>query len=282
MNENLLREPYPFVRIPNWVQFQLGLSDKALRVYAAIASFADNESRKAYPKLSTIAELAGCSPRTVTRVIAELVEAGAINSKAQVFNSGQTSNLYVLPMEPTHAASSRMSSPPSHACLAPLDTGVYPPSSPVSSRKLDSGELHPVELDPRELTPPTPVGGRARRPRDIPWNDETHRPVLHARFSGKLTPSQVDLEIDKALNHKAADRYHDIPRYVGNWLQSTVARNEERQASFLHSGKTNGRVTPAGSPPPPGFRAAPRPHHHGPEIKLGEKVEYDFVWDAVD
>ncbi|MFD2704710.1 helix-turn-helix domain-containing protein [Salibacterium lacus] len=70
-------------------------SDKL--VYTVICSFADNESKDAFPSVKTIAKRACCSEHTVRRSVKRLQELELIRVETRYSDVGrQTSNKYVL------------------------------------------------------------------------------------------------------------------------------------------------------------------------------------------
>lgn len=67
----------PFEMIPHWLLEDTEISSHAIRVYLVIRSFGD-ESRAAWPGRTRIGQMIGQSRSTVTRAVADLVNAGAI------------------------------------------------------------------------------------------------------------------------------------------------------------------------------------------------------------
>jgi len=91
-----------FAAIPKWVQaLKPGLGP--LAVYGALAQYA-NKDRECWPSVATLADDLGVSGDTVTRHIRALVGLGAVRKTNRWAATGQTSNLYVLPMSPDEAA----------------------------------------------------------------------------------------------------------------------------------------------------------------------------------
>lgn len=73
-----------------------GVSDRAVRVYAILARYADSETGKCFPSRETLAKRAGCHWRSVDRAIQELVEIGAIEKHHRKDGETYQSNLYVV------------------------------------------------------------------------------------------------------------------------------------------------------------------------------------------
>lgn len=69
-----------FAIIDEWL-LDLPVSDRAIRLYAILARYADNETHKAYPSRATLAERLGCSLASVDRAAAELVTHGAMSKR---------------------------------------------------------------------------------------------------------------------------------------------------------------------------------------------------------
>ena len=68
-----------FTRMPNWLltfkdKDGKSLSDKAIRTYFALASFADNNTMEAFPSQALLAERADMSTRSVQRYLKELTD----------------------------------------------------------------------------------------------------------------------------------------------------------------------------------------------------------------
>jgi predicted transcriptional regulator len=70
-----------FAIIDEWV-LDLNISDRAVRLYAVLARYADSETHKAYPSRGTLAERLRCSKASVDRAAQELVDAGAMTEEA--------------------------------------------------------------------------------------------------------------------------------------------------------------------------------------------------------
>ena len=82
-----------FAIIDEWV-LDLDISDRAVRLYAVLARYADSETHKAYPSRGTLAERLRCSKASVDRAAQELVDAGAMTKK-QRHNSSVVYTLQV-------------------------------------------------------------------------------------------------------------------------------------------------------------------------------------------
>lgn len=95
MSSKLRLEGPPFCQIPEWV-LDSPLSDKAIRLYLVLWSYADRKTLVAWPSRSVLAERLGCSVKTVQRLIGELEEFGALSHEQRHRSGQQTTNLYTL------------------------------------------------------------------------------------------------------------------------------------------------------------------------------------------
>jgi len=124
-----------FAIIDEWL-LDLDISDRAIRLYAVLARYADNDTHKAYPSRETLAQRLRCSKASVDRAAQELVDCHAMTKK-QRHNS---SIVYTL----------QVSSPMMRGVLTHDEGG----SSPVQRGVLTSDDLtKPTELEPKELKP---------------------------------------------------------------------------------------------------------------------------------
>jgi hypothetical protein len=78
--EQSIRLERRFAIIDEWL-LDLDISDRAVRLYAVLARYADSETHKAYPSRGTLAERLRCSKASVDRAAQELVDAGAMTKK---------------------------------------------------------------------------------------------------------------------------------------------------------------------------------------------------------
>jgi hypothetical protein len=83
----------PYVIIPVWLL--TAVSPRAVVVYGALGSYADNRTKEAWPSMATIGEAAGCSETIAREAIHELERVGAVKVERTVGGTKQT-NRYVL------------------------------------------------------------------------------------------------------------------------------------------------------------------------------------------
>jgi len=121
-----------FAIIDEWL-LDLDISDRAIRLYAVLARYADNDTHKAYPSRETLAQRLRCSKASVDRAAQELVDCHAMTKK-QRHNS---SIVYTL----------QVSSPMMRGVLTHDEGG----SSPVQRGVLTTDDLtRTTELEPKE------------------------------------------------------------------------------------------------------------------------------------
>jgi predicted transcriptional regulator len=75
-----------FAIVDEWV-INLDISDRAFKLYAVLARYADNNTHKAFPSRETLATRLRCSKASVDRAVMELVDAQAIQKKHRAYNS---------------------------------------------------------------------------------------------------------------------------------------------------------------------------------------------------
>ena len=84
-----------FSIVPEWL-LDADITDRAVRVYAILARYADNETMQAFPSRETLAKRANCHWRSIDRAIDELVELGAITKHHRKLGETYQSNVYTL------------------------------------------------------------------------------------------------------------------------------------------------------------------------------------------
>ena len=98
-----------FAIVDEWV-INLDISDRAFKLYAVLARYADNNTHKAFPSRETLATRLRCSKASVDRAVMELVDAKAIEKKHRAYNSV----LYTVLVDPPEGvimAEEKVSSP---------------------------------------------------------------------------------------------------------------------------------------------------------------------------
>jgi len=133
-----------FSIVPAWL-LESDVSDKAVRLYAVLAGYADSETGQAYPGRTLLSKRLGCSTKSVDRAVLELMGLGAIQKRQRVKEGHYQSSLYtVVRIDPA----SGMSRPR----VTAVPTPRHPRPDPVSpvSHRTRTTELEPLELEPQE------------------------------------------------------------------------------------------------------------------------------------
>lgn len=84
-----------FSIVPEWV-LHSSISDRALRLYAVLARYADNDTLQAFPSRTLLAKRANCSVKSIDRAIDELLQVGAIEKQRRVKDGHYQSSLYTV------------------------------------------------------------------------------------------------------------------------------------------------------------------------------------------
>lgn len=84
-----------FSIVPNWV-LESDISDRAVRVYALLARYADNDTLEAFPRRELLAERARCHKKSIDRAIDELEACGAVVKRHRKEGNVNKSNVYIL------------------------------------------------------------------------------------------------------------------------------------------------------------------------------------------
>jgi uncharacterized protein (DUF4415 family) len=93
--ENNITADIRFAILPEWV-LAADVSDRAIRLYAILARYADNETLQAFPSRETLAKRARCNAKAVTRAVNELVSIGAVVKHYRKNGDAYQSNIYTL------------------------------------------------------------------------------------------------------------------------------------------------------------------------------------------
>jgi hypothetical protein len=85
MNQSI-RIDRRFAILDEWV-LNLPVSDRAIRLYAILARYADKDTHRAYPSRATLADRLNCSLASVDRASSELVAHGAMSKQLRANSS---------------------------------------------------------------------------------------------------------------------------------------------------------------------------------------------------
>lgn len=143
----------PFSIVPHWLVLA-PVSDRAVRLYALLARYADNATDQCWPARQTLADaMGGCSLDSVDRAVRELVQLGALDRQRRSQGpEGRASNLYTLRRVPPTGVSSTAAANPTQVS----STGA------AQVDRTTAALTRPSELDPTRA--------REGRPRDKVWD----------------------------------------------------------------------------------------------------------------
>lgn len=202
--EQSIRLERRFAIIDEWL-LDLDISDRAVRLYAVLARYADSETHKAYPSRGTLAERLHCSKASVDRAAQELVDAGAM-TKQQRHNS---SIVYTL----------QVSSP----TIRGVVTGDEGGSAPVMTGVLTGDDLTiTTELEPTKQE----LLNQAFNQFWSVYPKKADKPLALRSFTKALDRATLDVII------AGAERYRDDPnrepgftKNPSTWLNADAWEN---------------------------------------------------------
>lgn len=84
-----------FSIIPEWL-LDMDVSDKAIRLYAVLARYADNDTQNAFPGRTLLARRLKCSLKSIDRAAEELITQGAVSRKQRVKDGKYQSSIYTV------------------------------------------------------------------------------------------------------------------------------------------------------------------------------------------
>lgn len=233
----VVADPHPFVQIPAWL-IAADVSDRAVRLYAVLATYANNRTGEAWPGRRTLADRLRCSPATAWRATRELVDVGALTVTERTTEAGsQTSNLYRIHW-----------SPPSRRRDTPHRADATPPIAPTRR------ELHQEELE----LPPYPPSTNAPEPDAVrrtgpPVDDPPGFGDWYARYPRHTGRRAAVKAYRSALRRGATPE--SLMAALDGWLPILSAREPRYvpyPSTFLNSGDGD-------SPPAPDATAAEPP-----------------------
>lgn len=173
------------------------LGPYALAVYNVLACFADNNTQTAYPSYDTIAELAGCSRRTVGKMLGRLEHYNLLTRDRRFNAEGQASNLFTLLHPDEWLWPDGVSKPPEEAVTA-ITKAVRAPDAlaePVgASGALTERAPGAYELTPDSLSNPSLKEGPAEA-----------APAPPAQSSKSQSKSK-----SRRPKHPAVERYRQV------------------------------------------------------------------------
>lgn len=203
---------FRFSIVPQWL-LEANVSDRAIRIYALIASYADNETHTAFPSRETLARRANCHVKTVDRAISELVESGAIDKQKRKNGDAYTSNLYTV----------RRVGPP----VSPgRDNHVPRVGTPLSlGRDTDVPLTRTNELEPENQNHLTRG----------PTNADNYEPSQDylEKLSVDYPGVRLDTELEKFRDHHMANgsKFKDWNRAFRKWIRQASEWSRDARAA---------------------------------------------------
>lgn len=162
---------YRFAAVPEWVVFHPDLNGSDVRVFAALARFA-NKQRECWPGVEGLAEKLAMNIKTVRRSIAalEACAAIAVERERRDDDGRQLSNRY-------HLAGDR---PLRERECPPGVPSLVPPGVPILVPEVEPQERNPI-------TPPTPLRGASDLVQRVfeTWLAESGRDPTKTKLSEK-------------------------------------------------------------------------------------------------
>jgi hypothetical protein len=195
-----------FSIVPEWV-LDGPISDRAVRVYALLARYADSETLQAFPSRETLAKRANCHWRSIDRAIDELVVLGAVKKTHRKNGEAYQSNVYTL---------RRVLPLVSLGTDTPV-TGVLTPQSVGTDT---GGNLTiTTELEPEELEPLN------KNEFDMFWSVyplKREKPKANRAFEkAAKRVTSIDIIVDAAVAYRDdPNRDDEFTKYPATWLNN--------------------------------------------------------------
>lgn len=147
-----IRADIRFSILPDWV-IKSPVSDRAVRIYAVLAGFADSETLTAFPSRGLIAKLVNTSVKSVDRALRELLEIGAIESEKRIKDGVYQSSLYTIkrggvgtPVSPGRdTGDARVGTPVTHRTI----TNELEPLNYIDTAFGEFWSIYPKKVDKR-------------------------------------------------------------------------------------------------------------------------------------
>lgn len=262
----------PFAIVPDWL-LRSAVSDRALRLFALLARYADRDM-EAFPSRSTLAADLNTSRDSIDRAVKELIAIGAVRVEHRHDPSGDlTSNLYQI----TFAAPGNVGVVAA-TMRPPTITGAATVAAPVRHRTITTVTRSPVSEETGGDTAP-PVGAVLPydRPRRSPRGGLLRGPdpTCYRDGPGPLGVPQKQhqdfLELRTARGMVYADAVRELDSFYERWTMAYTegerrgwnmetdrfrfwrARHDETWPATVPHGRTGEGV--AGGPAVPGVEA---------------------------
>lgn len=151
--ELTIDDGWQFAMIPEWLLADLTVPHSAKIVWCWLHRHAGNGGR-AWPGRRRLADLVGCTPRSITTAIGHLERVGAITVTPRLNDSGQRSNLYTLhPVRRGGGATSFKGG---------VETRFHGGVETSFQQNESHSEREPLEREPTPQPPNSPAGSGSR------------------------------------------------------------------------------------------------------------------------
>jgi DNA-binding transcriptional ArsR family regulator len=225
--------------------------------YMVLRSFANAHNPQAWPKYSTIAELASMSERQAMRVIKSLEEKGLIKKEVQfkVTKKRQikhTSNLYTI-LNPKKESMSDLQSPLGVTHRHPKGDSQTPLGVTDSHMRGDSQSYKQDHLTKQERTYPLNNNNEevVQPELDLPEPKEQPKEVVVVDEKDNVIRSLLALQGIKVNNHTFITwRKHASHEIILQCVQDTLAKPGVKNIIAYVTGALEKGYTPAASSPP--------------------------------
>jgi Helix-turn-helix domain len=215
-----------FAMVPHAVVRNPDLSDKAVRLYGVLESYADYTDRDCWPSVETLATDCGrCHRATVQRAVRELVKARLLQ-----VDSGKAAgqpNVYTL-LDPPNCVQGVM-----HPRATPSRASAPPGEAPTreGGRAPARDKQDPVQRDPvnttGEMATDDPVVRQAHRLTVLAF-EQTPRPITRGGFPTVLARIEEQLRAGCSVQRiEAAVRAGDVT-WTRDGLQTAISRANPR------------------------------------------------------
>jgi hypothetical protein len=223
MNDSITTD-LRFSIVPAWV-LDSGISDRAIRLYAVLAGYADSETGQAFPGRTLLSRRLDCSLKTIDRAVAELLAAGAVRKRQRVKDGHYQSSVYTVVRIDPGSGETRPrvmdDATPRHTRRDPV--------SPVTHRTITT-ELEPLKQEP------------LNKPKTMTADDYQPSPELLEELGGKFPHVSLDVELEKFRDHHMAkgSKFSIWDRAFRKWISqaaewSKPARNTQRERPLTNN-----------------------------------------------
>jgi hypothetical protein len=221
----------PFAIVPEWL-LVADVSDRAVRLYAVLARYAD-QAGECWPMRRTLADRLGCSVDSVDRAVRELKKAGAVRVEPRRTAGGdQTSNTYTVVRLPRGAPAAEPR-PPLRADAAQNESHELEPGNDSRGDPRTSPDERATVVADAEGTP----SQRADRLTRHWWEASNPRPLVPFIAAKKIVEKALkagwsDERVARALPHSTP---------LSAWrLESTLKRHQQADDARAHAPARDG------------------------------------------